>query len=117
MFFYVSALPICYFPPLQRDEEDIIQSVRNCQPEFKEYYIQMYSAKRSQAPLLSQVIQPESPSCIGCCNLFSTWLSISESPDLLRWDAHWGDGVCDCNLLQSLRYRITCYYVVHLEGA
>ncbi|KAJ8448343.1 hypothetical protein Cgig2_021971 [Carnegiea gigantea] len=40
---------------LQRDEEDIIQSVRNCQPEFKEYYFQMYSAKRSQAPLLSQV--------------------------------------------------------------
>lgn len=39
----------------QRDEEDIIQSVRNCQPEFKEYYFQMYSAKRSQAPLLSQV--------------------------------------------------------------
>lgn len=39
----------------QRDEEDITQSVRNCQPEFKEYYIQMYAAKRSQAPLLSQV--------------------------------------------------------------
>lgn len=40
---------------IQRDEEDIVQSVRSCQPEFKEYYIQMYSAKRSQAPLLSQV--------------------------------------------------------------
>ncbi|XP_021744740.1 F-box protein SKIP31-like isoform X1 [Chenopodium quinoa] len=40
---------------IQRDEEDMVQSVTNCQPEFKEYYLQMYAAKRSQAPLLSQV--------------------------------------------------------------
>ncbi|XP_057525245.1 F-box protein SKIP31 [Amaranthus tricolor] len=40
---------------IQRDEEDMVQSVRNCPPEFKEYYLQMYAAKRSQAPLLSQV--------------------------------------------------------------
>ncbi|KMT12299.1 hypothetical protein BVRB_5g102400 [Beta vulgaris subsp. vulgaris] len=39
---------------IQRDEEDMVQSVTNCQPEFKEYYLQMYAAKRSQAPLLSQ---------------------------------------------------------------
>lgn len=40
---------------IQRDEEDLIQLVRNCPPEFKEYYVQMQSAKRSQAPLPSQV--------------------------------------------------------------
>lgn len=40
---------------IQRDEEDLTELVRNCQPEFKEYYIQMQAAKRSQAPLPSQV--------------------------------------------------------------
>ncbi|KAK4793693.1 hypothetical protein SAY86_024128 [Trapa natans] len=40
---------------IQRDEEDMAELVKNCQPEFKEYYIQMQVAKRSQAPLLSQV--------------------------------------------------------------
>lgn len=40
---------------IQRDEEDMIELVRNCPSEFKEYYIQMQSAKRSQAPLPSQV--------------------------------------------------------------
>ncbi|KAG2680045.1 hypothetical protein I3760_11G079800 [Carya illinoinensis] len=40
---------------IQRDEEDMIELVRNCQPEFKEYYIQMQAAKRSQVPLPSQV--------------------------------------------------------------
>ncbi|KDP31564.1 hypothetical protein JCGZ_15381 [Jatropha curcas] len=40
---------------VQRDEEDMVKLVRNCQPEFKEYYIQMHASKRSQAPLPSQV--------------------------------------------------------------
>lgn len=40
---------------LQRDEEDMSELVRNCPAEFKEYYIQMQAAKRSQAPLPSQV--------------------------------------------------------------
>ncbi|GLT91375.1 hypothetical protein SLE2022_092660 [Rubroshorea leprosula] len=40
---------------IQRDGEDLIELVRNCPPEFKEYYIQMQAAKRSQAPLPSQV--------------------------------------------------------------
>lgn len=40
---------------IQHDEEDLIRLVRNCPPEFKEYYVQMQSAKRSQAPLPSQV--------------------------------------------------------------
>lgn len=40
---------------IQRDENDMIDSVQNCPPEFREYYIQMHAAKRSQAPLLSQV--------------------------------------------------------------
>ena len=39
----------------QRDEEDMTQLVRDCSSEFKEYYIQMQAAKRSQAPLPSQV--------------------------------------------------------------
>lgn len=42
---------------LQRDEEDMVEFVRNCPLEFKEYYIQMQAAKRSQAPLPSQVIE------------------------------------------------------------
>ena len=41
---------------MQRDGEDMIELVRNCQNEFKEYYIQMQAAKRSQAPLPSQVM-------------------------------------------------------------
>ncbi|KAF5741962.1 F-box protein SKIP31 isoform X3 [Tripterygium wilfordii] len=40
---------------IQRDEEDMIELVRNCPSEFREYYIQMQAAKRSQAPLPSQV--------------------------------------------------------------
>ncbi|OMO93685.1 hypothetical protein COLO4_16753 [Corchorus olitorius] len=40
---------------IQRDEEDMTELVRNCGSEFKEYYIQMQAAKRSQAPLPSQV--------------------------------------------------------------
>ncbi|KAF2302748.1 hypothetical protein GH714_004053 [Hevea brasiliensis] len=40
---------------MQRDEEDMVKLVRNCPPEFKEYYMQMHAAKRSQAPLPSQV--------------------------------------------------------------
>ncbi|KAL2348749.1 hypothetical protein Fmac_002749 [Flemingia macrophylla] len=40
---------------IQRDEEDMVQLVRSCQNEFKEYYIQMQAAKRSQAPLPSQL--------------------------------------------------------------
>lgn len=40
---------------IQRDEEDMVDLGRNCPLEFKEYYIQMQAAKRSQAPLPSQV--------------------------------------------------------------
>ncbi|CAK9180085.1 unnamed protein product, partial [Ilex paraguariensis] len=40
---------------IQRDEEDMVEFVRNSPSEFKEYYIQMQVAKRSQAPLPSQV--------------------------------------------------------------
>lgn len=39
---------------LQRDADDMVEFVSNCPTEFKEYYIQMQTAKRSQAPLLSQ---------------------------------------------------------------
>ncbi|XWS62276.1 hypothetical protein CRYUN_Cryun07bG0196300 [Craigia yunnanensis] len=39
---------------IQCDEEDMIECVRNCPSEFKEYYIQMQAAKRSQAPIPSQ---------------------------------------------------------------
>lgn len=41
---------------MQRDGEDMVELVRSCQNEFKEYYIQMQAAKRSQAPHPSQVI-------------------------------------------------------------
>ncbi|EPS60914.1 hypothetical protein M569_13887, partial [Genlisea aurea] len=40
---------------IQRDEEDMAEFVHNCPSEFKEYYIQMQVAKRSQAPIPSQV--------------------------------------------------------------
>ncbi|KAK6934078.1 LOW QUALITY PROTEIN: hypothetical protein RJ641_034233 [Dillenia turbinata] len=39
---------------IQRDEEDM-NALGIARPEFKEYYIQMQAAKRSQAPLPSQV--------------------------------------------------------------
>ena len=45
---------VCF--SLQRDEKDMVELVRNCpSDQFKEYYIQMQAAKRSQAPLPSQV--------------------------------------------------------------
>lgn len=40
---------------IQRDENDMVELVRSCQNEFKEYYIQMQAAKRSQAPHPSQL--------------------------------------------------------------
>uniref|UniRef100_A0A7N0VBX8 F-box domain-containing protein n=1 Tax=Kalanchoe fedtschenkoi TaxID=63787 RepID=A0A7N0VBX8_KALFE len=40
---------------IQRDKEDMSNFIRTCPSEFKEYYIQMQAAKRSQAPLASQV--------------------------------------------------------------
>ncbi|KAL7159755.1 hypothetical protein ABFS83_01G049100 [Erythranthe nasuta] len=40
---------------IKRDEEDMSEFVRTCPSEFKEYYIQMQMAKRSQTPLPSQV--------------------------------------------------------------
>ncbi|KAF5961528.1 hypothetical protein HYC85_002737 [Camellia sinensis] len=40
---------------IQRDEEDMAEFVRNCPAEFKEYYVQIQAAKRSQTPLPSQV--------------------------------------------------------------
>ncbi|XP_071698281.1 F-box protein SKIP31-like [Rutidosis leptorrhynchoides] len=40
---------------IQRDEEDMVEFVKNCPNEFKQYYIQMQVAKRSQAPLISQL--------------------------------------------------------------
>lgn len=50
-------LRVCAWKKLyiQRDEEDMAELVRSCPTEFKEYYIQMQAAKRSQAPLPSQV--------------------------------------------------------------
>ncbi|KFK31571.1 hypothetical protein AALP_AA6G129400 [Arabis alpina] len=41
---------------IDRDEEDMIELVRNCPMDFKEYYIQMQAAKRGQAPLPSQMV-------------------------------------------------------------
>ncbi|XP_068650045.1 F-box protein SKIP31-like [Aristolochia californica] len=40
---------------IQRDQEDMVEFIRNTPPEFKEYYIQMQVARRSQTPLPSQV--------------------------------------------------------------
>ncbi|TKW23365.1 hypothetical protein SEVIR_4G287100v4 [Setaria viridis] len=40
---------------IQRDREDMVEFVRNTPTEFREYYIQMQAAKRSQAPLPSEV--------------------------------------------------------------
>ncbi|KAK6782807.1 hypothetical protein RDI58_020603 [Solanum bulbocastanum] len=41
---------------IQRDADDMMEFVRNTPMEFKEYYIQMQAAKRSQAPPPSEVI-------------------------------------------------------------
>lgn len=40
---------------IQRDREDMVEFVRNTPTEFKEYYIQMQAAKRSQVPRPSEV--------------------------------------------------------------
>ncbi|XP_010494634.1 PREDICTED: F-box protein SKIP31-like [Camelina sativa] len=41
---------------IDRDEQDMIELVRTCPSDFKEYYIQMQAAKRSQAPLPSEMV-------------------------------------------------------------
>ncbi|ESQ39663.1 hypothetical protein EUTSA_v10000968mg [Eutrema salsugineum] len=41
---------------IDRDEKDMIELVRSCPADFKEYYIQMQAAKRSQAPLPSEMV-------------------------------------------------------------
>lgn len=56
----------------------MIELVRNCQPEFKEYYIQMQAAKRSQVPLPSQVRKFPAWDCI-----WSTFLRVIETKEYL----------------------------------
>jgi hypothetical protein len=41
---------------IDRDEQDMIELVRTCPSDFKEYYVHMQAAKRSQAPLPSQMV-------------------------------------------------------------
>ncbi|CAG7861872.1 hypothetical protein BRARA_I01887 [Brassica rapa] len=41
---------------IDRDEKDMIELVRSCPPDFKVYYVQMQAAKRSQAPLPSEMV-------------------------------------------------------------
>ncbi|KAJ7554098.1 hypothetical protein O6H91_06G124600 [Diphasiastrum complanatum] len=40
---------------VQRDKADMTEFVRNTPPDFREYYVQMQAAKRSQPPLPSQI--------------------------------------------------------------
>ncbi|KAG5395223.1 hypothetical protein IGI04_025186 [Brassica rapa subsp. trilocularis] len=44
---------------IDRDEKDMIELVRSCPTDFKEYYIQMQAAKRSQAPLVAQMVDDQ----------------------------------------------------------
>ncbi|XP_027079656.1 F-box protein SKIP31 isoform X1 [Coffea arabica] len=60
---------------IQRDEEDMVELVRNCPSEFKEYYIQMQAAKRSQAPLPSQVLDDQIIIDKTVTDQVSTWKS------------------------------------------
>ncbi|KAK9276232.1 hypothetical protein L1049_005763 [Liquidambar formosana] len=60
---------------IQRDEEDMVEFVRNCPSEFKEYYIQMQAAKRSQAPLPSQVNDDRTILDKTVADQVSTWKS------------------------------------------
>lgn len=60
---------------IQRDEEDMTQLVRDCSSEFKEYYIQMQAAKRSQAPLPSQVHDDQIILDKTMADQVSTWKS------------------------------------------
>ncbi|XVE99975.1 hypothetical protein REPUB_Repub03eG0246300 [Reevesia pubescens] len=67
----------------QRDEEDMVELVRSCPSEFKEYYIQMQAAKRSQAPLPSQVKDD------------SIFLDKTVSDQVSMWKSSRGLTVCD----------------------
>uniref|UniRef100_A0A2P2JLM7 F-box protein SKIP31 n=2 Tax=Rhizophora mucronata TaxID=61149 RepID=A0A2P2JLM7_RHIMU len=60
---------------IQRDEEDMVKIVRNCPPEFKEYYVQMQAAKRSQAPLPSQVKDDQTVLDKSVADQVSIWKS------------------------------------------
>ncbi|KAJ4878159.1 F-box protein SKIP31 [Raphanus sativus] len=44
---------------IDRDEKDMIELVRSCPTDFKVYYVQMQAAKRSQAPLPSEMVDDQ----------------------------------------------------------
>ncbi|GAB2295928.1 hypothetical protein Dimus_030076 [Dionaea muscipula] len=71
---------------IQRDEQDVIGFVRNCQMEFREYYIQMNAAKRSQAPLPSQVIDEGLISDKTVADQVSIWKSSKGLTDAVTND-------------------------------
>ncbi|GKB47030.1 F-box protein SKIP31 [Tanacetum coccineum] len=94
---------------IQRDEEDMVEFVRNCPSEFKEYYIQMQVAKRSQAPLPSQLKDDWMILDKSVADQVSTWKKSKGLADKVFTDH-------DCSGETCSYYQIGDVFVCEISG-
>lgn len=94
---------------IERDEEDMAEFVRNCPTEFKEYYIQMQAAKRSQAPLPAQVNEDRIILDKTLADQVSTWKSSRGLTDKVVPNH-------DCSADTCTYYQIGDVYVCEKTG-
>lgn len=73
----------------ERDRADMIEFVRNTPVEFREYYIQMQAAKRSQAPLPAQIKDDFIILDTTVAEQITSWRTSQGLPDV-----YLGDHVC-----------------------
>lgn len=73
----------------ERDRADMIEFVRNTPVEFREYYIQMQAAKRSQAPLPAQIKDDFIILDTTVAEQITSWRTSQGLPDV-----YVGDHVC-----------------------
>lgn len=82
----------------------MVEFVRNCPSEFKEYYIQMQVAKRSQAPLPSQV-----SSALGYCIYVPVWAGEYDFGS--KWVARFGRRSAQI----TFRLHLCIFYSLHVS--
>ncbi|CAK9204284.1 unnamed protein product [Sphagnum troendelagicum] len=75
----------------ERDEADMVEFVRNTPVEFREYYVQMQAAKRSQAPLPSQVHDDLVVVDSSMADQITAWRRSQKLADVYLGD-HWCSG-------------------------
>lgn len=78
----------------ERDRADMIEFVRNTPVEFREYYIQMQAAKRSQAPLPSQINDDLIIVDKTIAEQITSWRRTRELPDMYLGDHFCSGRMC-----------------------